>query len=275
MSMHTTAVPAARPRPRTGARRPATFLDAVAGEWIKIRTHRGVLLALLAGVVVTVVAGANNSSANANALRAGESIGTGSSLVWVTQFGMKFGVIAFAIAGALAMTAEYSSGMIRTSLTAVPSRGRLLAAKATAFAAPALAAGLLASTVAFATGSSLLTDAGAKISLSDPGVPRALVGGALFLATSGLFALALGALLRHPVATVAGIFAVYILPQILGRDLGRSFPFEAGLDVTLADYSSPFGLRDSSTAWSGYFILLTWTAATAAVAYALIRRRDA
>lgn len=253
-------------RPRATALRPATFLDAVASEWIKIRTHRGVLLALLIGVVVTVLAGANNSSTNARDILGGGGE-TGGDMTWITQYGMKFGVIAFAVAGALAMTSEYSSGMIRTSLTAVPSRGRILAAKATAFTAIALAAGLAASAASFAIDSSILSGAGVHLNLSDPGVLRAIAGGGLFLATSGVLALALGALLRNPVATVGSIFALYVLPMILGPDLGeRVPPFEAGSAITRAA---------AETAFSGYLTLLAWTAAIAAGAYAGLKRRDA
>ncbi|MGP3683826.1 hypothetical protein ACTVZO_03795 [Streptomyces sp. IBSNAI002] len=264
MTAQTTTLSAGTRRHATTPR-PATFLDAVASEWIKIRTHRGVLLALLIGITVTVLAGANNSSANARHILGGGE--TGGDLTWVTQFGMKFGVIAFAVAGALAMTSEYSSAMIRTSLTAVPSRGRFLAAKATAFTAIALAAGLAASAVSFAIGSSILSGAGVHLNLSDPGVMRAIAGGGLFLATSGLLALALGALLRNPVATVGSIFALYVLPMILGPDLGDHVPpFEAGNAITRAA---------AETAWTGYLTLLAWTAAIAASAYAAMKRRDA
>ncbi|MFJ7209281.1 ABC transporter permease subunit [Streptomyces sp. NPDC098789] len=259
-----TATRSARTQPR-GTQRPATFLDAVASEWIKIRTHRGVLLALLIGVGVTALAGANNTSANVrNILDGADAPG---DLTGITQFGMKFGVIAFAVAGALAMTSEYSSGMIRTSLTAVPSRGRFLAAKAIAFTTVALVPGLIASTTSFVIGRSLLSGAGVQLDPTDPGVLRALVGGGLFLATSGLLALVLGALLRNPVATVGCVFALYVLPSFLGPELSRRIhPFEAGDAITRAA---------GGTAWSGYVILLAWTVVIAAGAYAAMRRRDA
>ncbi|MET8751676.1 ABC transporter permease [Streptomyces sp. NPDC004667] len=264
MTADTTTISSAA-RPRTTTPKPATVLDAVASEWIKIRTHRGVLLALLIGIAVTVLAGANNSSANARNIRGGGD--APGDLTSITQFGMHFGVIAFAVAGALAMTSEYSSGMIRTSLTAVPSRGRLLTAKATAFTAVALVAGLIASAASLAIGSSILSGAGAHLSPGDPGVLRAVVGGGLFLATSGLLALGLGALLRNPVATVGGIFALWALPMVLGSAPGEGVaPFEAGSAVTLADGAS---------AWNGYLTLLAWTAALAAGAYAGLKRRDA
>ncbi|MFE5540625.1 hypothetical protein ACFQ78_33480 [Streptomyces sp. NPDC056519] len=275
--MNSQATPTAlRSQART-VLRPATFLDAVASEWIKIRTHRGVLLALLFGILITVAAGANNTSATVNDVRAGGAIGNSGSLIWTTQFGMKFGVIAFAVAGALAMTSEYSSGMIRSSLSAVPSRGRLLAAKATAFTAAALAASLTASAASYAIGSSLLSGTGEHLSLDDPGVLRAVIGGGFFLATAGLLSLTLGAVLRNPVATVSAVFALILpIPGILGPDLGRRTPFEGGIAFTLADNPGPsLPLSDSATAWTGYLTLLAWTAATAAAAYTVMKGRDA
>ncbi|MFE5540631.1 hypothetical protein ACFQ78_33510 [Streptomyces sp. NPDC056519] len=81
-----THTPSSGTRSRATAPRPATFLDAVASEWIKIRIHRGVLLALLIGIAVTVLAGANNASANARHMLDGGD--TGGDLTWITQFGM-------------------------------------------------------------------------------------------------------------------------------------------------------------------------------------------
>ncbi|MFE5540632.1 hypothetical protein ACFQ78_33515 [Streptomyces sp. NPDC056519] len=176
-------------------------------------------------------------------------------------------MVAVAVAGPLAMTSEYSSGMIRASLTVVPSRGRLLAAKATAFTAIALAAGLAVSAASSAVGSSILSGAGAHMDLKDPGVLGAVAGGSLFLTISGLLALALGALLRNPVATVGSVFALYVLPIILGPDLGeRVSPFEAGSAITRAA---------TETAFSSYLTLLAWTLAIAVAAYAGLKRRDA
>lgn len=248
---------ATRPSPQ------ATWFDALAGEWVRLRTHRGVVISLLSGVVVTVAAGVNNSHAEARGIRSGEAIG---DPTWTTQFGMKFGLIAFAIAGVLAVTSEYSSGMIRTSLTAVPSRGRLLTARAAAFSAVALVAGLIASLASFAIGRSVLAEAGVQLSLSAPGVLRALLGGGLFLATSGLLALGLGALLRNAVAGVGSVFALFVGSMAVGASSDEVLPFDAGIAVTRAGSGSP---------WTGYLTLLGWAAAALTAGYLVLKRRDA
>ncbi|MFJ9610058.1 ABC transporter permease [Kitasatospora sp. NPDC101176] len=263
MTSSLTLTPVHTPVGELGAApRPATFLDAVAGEWIKLRTQRGLLITLVIGVAVTIAVGADNSAANARSLAKGGFL-PGSDPTWITQAGMKFGLLAFAIAGTLAVTSEYGSGMIRTSLTAVPARGRLLAAKATVLTAVTLVAGLIASVASFAVGRSLIGP-GVHLSPGDPGVLRALLGGGLCLATCGLLALGLGFVLRNAVAAVGAVFALYVGSLAVGS--GTYLPFDAGLRITRA--AEPH-------AWNGYLVLLVWAAAALAAAYVLLKRRDA
>ncbi|MFB7056567.1 ABC transporter permease [Streptomyces vinaceus] len=259
MTNHTTT-----PAPHTAtAVRSASLFDAIASEWIKLRTHRGVLITLLAGTVITIAAGVNSSSLNASSLNKGAVI-PGQDPMSTIQFGMKFGLIAFAIAGALAISSEYNNGMIRTSLAAVPSRGRLLTAKVISFTTLALTAGLTASLTSYIIGRSILSDSGLQLSLGDPGVLRSLIGGGLFLATCGLLAFGLGALLRNAVAAVGSVFALFV-SSMMASSAGY-LPFQAGLKITAAT---------TPNAWSGYLTLLTWAATAVAAAYLAMKHRDA
>lgn len=184
---------------------------------------------------------------------------------YLTQFGMKLGVIAFTVAGALVITSEYASGMIRTSLIAAPARTRLLTAKAGAFTSLTLVAGLVTSTVSFALGRVILTSAGIHPALTERSTLQAVLGGALYLATAGLLAFCIGALLRSPIATMATVFLLYVLPM-LGSSVAGYLPLTAGMHATIA--TSPMAM-------TGYLTLAAWTAAAAAASYTFIRLRAA
>ena len=102
--------------------------------------------------------------------------------------------------GALAITSEYSTGMIRTSLSVQPRRGTVLAAKGIVFTLVSLVTGLVASFGSFFIGQAILSSKNLNTSLGDPNVLRAVIGGGLFLAVCGMLAFGLGTLLRHTAA---------------------------------------------------------------------------
>src|SRR5690349_4984059 len=134
--------------------------SAVRSEFTKIRSVRSTYWTLLAMVVVCVgmaalfsasdaaqVSGAANAAARASALAHARADSVMGSLI-----GMLIGQLVIAVLGVLTITSEYSTGMIRTSLTTMPRRGTLYAAKALVFGAVGLAAGLFTSFASFFTG---------------------------------------------------------------------------------------------------------------------------
>lgn len=134
-----------------------------------------------------------------------------------------FGQLIIVVLGALAITSEYSTGMIRTSLTVMPRRGTLYGAKAAVFAAVTLVVTLPASFAAFFLGQALLNGVHLQASLSQPGVLRAVLASAGYVTLCGLFAFALGALTRHTAAAITVAFGlIFLLPQ-LARALPTSW----------------------------------------------------
>jgi len=171
----TTIAPAA-PGHRTAVR-PATFGDALRSEWTKLRSVRSTFWALTVTVVLGIGLGAVISAAAAHGY-ARSSVS--SKLSWdptgYSQTGVAIASLAIAVLGVLCISSEYSSGMIRTSLIAVPRRGRVLAAKSLVIAAVTFAVGEATSFAAFFAGQALISGHAPTAALGDPGVARAVAG---------------------------------------------------------------------------------------------------
>ncbi|MGW0662341.1 ABC transporter permease subunit [Streptodolium elevatio] len=210
--------------------------------------------------------------------------------------GAMIGLIPLAALGVLFITAEYRKGMILTTFTASPRRGRVLAAKALVLGTAAFAVGLVASVASFLIGQPLLRSSGLRPpqfpepSLGDGRVFAAVVGTAGVLALVAVFAMALGALLRNTAAAVSVIIVLLVLPQILlsglpldaARFIMQATPV-AGFAVQRT--TDDFGQVDSAcipedgcypqAPWAGFGVLLLYTLAALALAAWRIRRRAA
>ena len=188
------------------------------------------------------------------------------------------GQLTIAVLGVLAMTGEYGTGMIRTSLAAVPRRGRLLAAKAAVFGAVALVTGELVSWVAFFVGQLMISGHQPTASLGQPDVARAVVGGGLYIALIGLMAVAAGTILRHTAAAITAVIGVlFVLPGVLEAlpsswrvPVEKYWPTGAGEQILMVN-------RDANTlpAWAGFGELALFVAVLLALGYFLLQRRDA
>ncbi|WP_344295662.1 ABC transporter permease [Streptomyces synnematoformans] len=217
-------------------------------------------------------------------------------LTWMSLAGAQVGLIAFAALGVLFITAEYRRGMIRTTFTAAPRRGRVLVAKGAVLAAVAFAAGLAAAVVSFLVGQRALRSGGHRppqfpeVSLTDGAALRAVVGTGLLLALVALFALALGALLRHTAAAVTIVVVLFVLPLVLGGGLPlgavewlfRVTPVAGfGVQSTTPRYEQvetvcvPEDGCMPQGPWAGLGVLAVWAAAALALAAWRLRRRDA
>ncbi|MFF0725121.1 ABC transporter permease subunit [Streptomyces sp. NPDC004134] len=217
-------------------------------------------------------------------------------LTWMSLAGAQVGLIAFAALGVLFITAEYKRGMIRTTFTAGPRRGRVLAAKGTVLAAVAFAAGLASAVVSFLVGQRALRAGGHRppqfpeVSLTDGPALRAVVGTGLLLALVALFALGLGALLRHTAAAVTIVVVLFVLPLVLGGGLPlgavewlfRVTPVAGfGVQSTTPRYAQvetvclPEDGCMPQGPWAGLAVLAVWAAVALALAAWRLRRRDA
>ncbi|WP_300609261.1 ABC transporter permease [Trebonia sp.] len=154
--------------------RAASFPDVLGSEWTKLRSVRSTFWALTVTVVLGVGLGAVISAA---AARGYARFSASGKLSWdptgVSQVGVAIAPPAIVVLGVLFISSEYSSGMIRTSLIAVPKRGRVLAAKSLVFAAVTVVVGEVVCFTAFFAGQALISGYAPHAALGDPGVARA------------------------------------------------------------------------------------------------------
>ncbi|MEV4069774.1 ABC transporter permease [Nonomuraea fuscirosea] len=250
---------------------------ALRAEWTKFRTVPSNLATLVAAVVLMVGPG------TLTAYRAGEGhqgAGVFDAANISLYGGFLFAQIVVGSLGVMVASSEYATGMIRTSLTAVPRRARLLAAKVTMFGAVALAAGQVASFASFLLGQVVIAAAGAPAAtLGQPGVLRAVAGMGVVWALVGLVGVALGCLLRETMIATTVLVAINFIIPIIGP---RLLPEAAGAAVTTY-WPIAAGLRITTTVadparlgpWAGLGLLAAFTALLLAAAFALFRTRDA
>jgi ABC-type transport system involved in multi-copper enzyme maturation permease subunit len=193
--------------------------------------------------------------------------------------GLMLAQLIIGVLGVLAMTSEYATGTIRTTLAMVPSRLPVLWAKATVVAAVTFPVMLVASLGAFLGGQPLIANGDmATASLGDPGVLRAVVGAAAYLTAVALAGLAIGTLLRATAASIATLFgAVFLLPG-LGSvllpaawrdDVLKYLPSNAGTAITTVDPG--VGLLSPG---AGALVLLAWVVVPLAFAARALYQRS-
>jgi ABC-2 type transport system permease protein len=262
--MTTTAISRV-PRGRYG------FSHAARMEWIKLRSLRSTwwaLAATAAGAVgIAVAVGVNTKDAAADL--------TNNALA-----GISLGLLLTGVLGVLLMTGEYSSGMIRATLTAIPNRPLVLAAKAAVFGAVALAVGEVASFVAFLAGGAALPDGIPAPTLGQPGVLRAVVLSGAGYCLIGLIGLGLGAVIRHTPAAIAVLVGgVYVLAQMVAAFAPAIMPY---LPVAIVANSlgvvQPVAISDQVhflSPWAGLGMLCLYAAVTLGAGAWLLARRDA
>lgn len=272
--MTATTVPAARHRPGFGR--------LLVAEWTKIRSVRSTVWSLIILVLLNVgfttlfmsftVALWDKTDASDRAQWIADPTSA------ILGSGMSLSQLAICVLGAMVITSEHSTGMIRASLLAVPRRTPMLAAKCVVFALVALVLGVAVSFVSFFIGSAIL-HAKAAVAIGDPGVTRAVTGGGLYLAMLGLFALAIGAIVRHTAAAITGVIGfvlvlsplAQLLPGSIGDHIHAYLPAEAGQLIAKTHQAK----GDLLTPWQGYGVFAIWTALLLAVALVLLKRRDA
>ncbi|HEY2551209.1 MAG TPA: ABC transporter permease subunit [Streptosporangiaceae bacterium] len=273
----TVARHAAGPSSLGGGRR-AGLAGTLRSEFIKIRSVRSTYWTLIAMILVTIGLGA---LASFGAAQHPNQLGPGFDATQRSLVGMILGQLIIVVLGALTVTSEYSTGMIRTSLTAMPRRGTILAAKGLVFAGVTFVTGLVASFASFFIGQAIMSGKHIDVTLGDPHVLRAVIGGALFLTACGLLAFGLGLVLRHTAGTITtcvGLLFVLVilsdfLPQSWQNDVDRWIPFNAGAQIWSA---VPAPRSDHMfAAWPGFAVLASYAVIAVIAGVILFRKRDA
>ena len=278
--------------------------EAMAAEWSKFWSVRSTMWTLVATSVAIIGLGIL-STATVNSM---EIIGdpTRRSLV-----GVFLGQLIFGVLGVLVMSAEYGTGTIRATLSAVPRRPVVLTAKIIVFGAVALVVSEILSFSAFAIGQAILSGKntirssttiisgaeriGIKIphglqgflssgsaSLGQPGVLRAVVGTGLYLAVLGLMALGLATIIRHTAGAISAFVGIVLvlpliveaLPTSIDTAVARYLPGNIGL-VMFSTHRPPTDIGPAFSPWAGFGLLVLYTVVILAAGCFVLVRRDA
>ncbi|MER6807875.1 ABC transporter permease [Spirillospora sp. NPDC000708] len=254
------------------------LLDAVRAEWCKLRTVRSTPWVLLTAFASNV--GFAVLAAAVLAPRLGAHERTRVDAVQLALAGLHLSQIAFGVLGALVITGEHGSGMIRTTFAAVPRRRTVLTAKALVLAGVTLIASTASTFAAYlAFQAALPAHTLTGTALSDPGVARAVAGGGLYLTALALLGLGLGAALRSSAGAVASLFGLLFVPPLLLDLLPRSWkdavgpyiPMQSGDQIYIASHREAVALGP----WTGFGVFCAYAAVALAAGCVLTRRRDA
>ncbi|MFF2204381.1 ABC transporter permease subunit [Streptomyces sp. NPDC058145] len=252
--------------------------EVIRSEWTKIRSVSSTVWTLSLAVLVTLALGMLISALTRSQfdnMPVRERLSFDATVV--SFAGMTLGQLAMIVFGVLVVSNEYSTGMIRVSLAAVPQRGTFLFGKIAVATALALVVGMATSFAAFFLGQAMLGSL--RTHLGDPGVLRAVIGGGLYMTLIAMFSMGVATMLRSPLLSLGILMPFFFLvSNILGnvdatKKVGRFLPDQAGSRIMqvvprIGD-DTPYG------PWGGLGIMALWVVAALAGGYVLLKRRDA
>lgn len=275
MTHATTTAPVAR-HPTLRVTQPRVLLS----EWTKFRSLRSTVWTLLTAVVLSIGIGALFSAVSASQYHTFSAADKASfNPVSTSLNGMLFAQLAIGVLGVLLISGEYSTGMIRSSLTAVPRRLPVLWAKLGVFAGVVFSVILVTSFVSFFLGQALLNSHHLGVSISAPGALRDVIGAALYATVAGMIGMALGGLLRNTAAGISTFVAVFfvippltdLLPSSWSSHFVQYLPSNAGEVL----FGGARGLAHPLAPWTGFGLLCAYAAVMIGFAAWRLRRADA
>ncbi len=262
------------PQTQADVAQPVRLRHVIASEWLKFRTLRSTLIVLAAAMAGMVLFGAiiAHNTRNPAGLDPEDVVASG------PLQGYYLGQLLMAALGVLVVSGEYSSGMIRATLAAVPRRQPVLLAKVVVFTVVVGTAMIAASVVAFLVAQAFLSGYRPTYSLTDPSTLRVVVGTGIYLTLVGLLGSALAWIVRStPGALVAVIGLILILPVLFelvlptwGSYVAAYLPTGAG-----ASFSTNLRMPHSLSPWVGLGVMVAWVVAGLVAASVTLRRRDA
>lgn len=288
--MSTAVAPTRASSTRDTSARHLTAAGVLRSEWIKLRTVRStlwcygllVLLVVAVGVLIATLSDFGGGDITGSAAR--------SLVVSLSTAGLNVAVLIVAVLGALIITGEYSTGMIRSTFTAVPHRTGALIAKAAVLAVSTFIATAVGIWLAALVTWPILSNKGVDVQLGEPSVFLPMLGGAVYVTMIALLAFGFGAMVRSTagaLATVLGLIMVApLILQLLGglthadwvQTVNSLLPQNAGsqLFAYAADDAVQQGPPGAVTlnGWGAFGVLAAWDAVVLAVAYVLVKRRD-
>ena len=257
-----------------------TQARVLVSEFTKFRTVRSTVWTLLVAVVLMIGISALFSAVTASQYHTFDAADRATfNPVSISLSGMMFAVVAFGVLGVLMISGEYSTGMIRSSLTAVPRRLPVLWGKLAVFAGVIFSISLVASFICFFLGQALLNSHHLGVSIAAPGALRSIIGAALYGTVAGMIGVALGALFRNTaagIATFAGVFFVIppltgLLPASISDHLSQYLPSYAGDAL----WGGARSVTNALSPWTGFAVLCGYAVVVIAAAALRLRRVDA
>jgi hypothetical protein len=264
---------------------PARFRDLFVSEWIKMRSLRSTSWTITLTTLFVI------GSAAAAALADYDDLASSSPSTRQPPGFLPFTaypaagywtlmLVAGSI-GALTVVNEYGSGLIRTTTVAVPARGSVVLAKAVVVAALWTAAGTVISTGSFLVSQAILNGRHAAVTLTHPGVFRALVASALLAPVCALVGLGLGVLIRHSATTmVTAVFTLLMLPTLFSQstlwsaDVNHAMPVTAWRRLVQSWPPDPGSLAYTATVPGSWIVYALWPLIAVALAVVVVRHRD-
>ncbi|MFD3517155.1 ABC transporter permease [Streptomyces sp. NPDC058657] len=264
------------------------FTDLLAAEWTKLWSLRSNRWAFPLTALVVVALGANGALADHRnwphydvSIREHAFVPT-----WAIRDAFPLPsamvlMLAIGTLGALTVTNEYTSGLIRTTLAAVPARRSLLAAKALVLTGVTAAFGVLVVAVSFAVTQTILAGRDANVGLGDPEVLRSLAASAVLAPVSALVGLAIGVLVRHGAGTVAACALVLILlPSFLNENdawtaaVKYAMPLNSWENLAAITPAWMPDLPHTASHPHSWIVMAAWPVLALALALGLVHRRD-
>lgn len=254
------------------------FTNVVRAELAKLATLRAAYWVLLVAFAANVGFAVLAAALLAPRLNPGDLAHV--DVVQLALAGLHVSQVAFGVLGALTITGEYGTGMIRTTFTAVPRRRAVLAAKGLVFAGTVLVTATASTVAAYLAFLAVLpAQTLSGTALGDPGVTRAVLGGGLYLTVYGLLGFGLGVLLRSSAAAIATLLGVLFVPPLLldvlpgswKTTVGPYIPMQSGSQIFVAAHREVASLAP----WTGLGVFCLYATAALLAGFAVINRRDA
>ncbi|MEV6114880.1 ABC transporter permease subunit [Streptomyces sp. NPDC052109] len=252
---------------------------ALTSEWTKIKSVRSTMWTL--GVFVLLVLGIGLLSGSVVSSHSGSQSLSDQNPLQFGFFGLLLGSMCIITLGVLTTASEYGTGMIRTTMTACPSRARVLAAKSMVFFAVAFVVTLATSGFVAMVHASMLEGVGGARTPSTDDWLKATVGVSVYIALLGLFSLLIGSVIRHSAGAITIMIGAVLAPLVIA--LFMASQSLSKIREWLLEYSIPSQMScfyDNSlsssgpTGWDPLWIMLGLTAAAFAGAWALLQKRD-
>jgi len=278
-----TVLAPARPAPATHAdpRLKVTGRRVMRSEWAKLWSLRSTWITLGLGLVFLLAFGTIAALRYKSILNSGQPMDpdfADATAYSLALFGVPFSLIALGVLGVLTASGEYTSGMIRSTLSAVPRRLPVLWSKAAVYGVLAFVVGAAGAFAGFLISTGVLSGTPIAMSLSDGGVLRGLLGVGVYLGLVGVIGVALGTLLRSTAGGISALVGTFLLvpglmsllPKSWREDITPYLPSNAGDSISALQHSA-----GSLSAGAGLLVLLGWTVLALAGAAYRLKRADA